>query len=454
MANVDYWACISGTPPYSGVGHRERFTDLSIFFTKQTGHRFRIESQGGRYFVKRALFCSLAIVFSSCSCALAIEYRFTNIADSSTPAPYGLFESFGLPAISGDTVAFRGRYLDSEESDESGIFTGSGQALVTVAKTGDAAPLGVYGSEFSDPAISGASVAFRGSDAGGSGIFVGDGVTSSAVAQVGDPVPPGNLSTQFGSPSISDGTVAFSASYSNDKKGILTASAGSFATVVTTGDAAPTGTFGFNLPFGDPSISGNSAAFRGAYPGGSGIFRSEGGTLTTIVKTGDPAPDGDFSAVGSPSVSGGVVAFFGSYTGGGGVFKESGGFLTAIAKTGDVTSWGTLTAFEGNSVAIADGQVALVGYNDVGQHAVLISINSELSPVLKSGDVLFGSTVVGLSLGRFGLDAAGSGNLTFLYELSDGRFGIAIAHSVPEPNVLMLLAVAIIVAALRTRIRM
>jgi hypothetical protein len=115
---------------------------------------------------------SLALACGSliASGADATLYTFINIADNTTDAPTGLFDDFGIhPSISGSTVAFLGRY-DSSNGAE-GIFTGSGGALTTIAKTGDMAPSGTFDDGFGDPSISGSTVAFKGDfNAGSEGV--------------------------------------------------------------------------------------------------------------------------------------------------------------------------------------------------------------------------------------------------------------------------------------------
>ena len=60
----------------------------------------------------------------------------------------------------------------------------------------------------------------------------------------------------------------------------------SATTIAKIGDAVPTGTF---TDFGDPSLSGSTAAFRADYNSGasSGIFTNSGESLNTIIATGD-----------------------------------------------------------------------------------------------------------------------------------------------------------------------
>src|SRR5205085_646462 len=76
--------------------------------------------------------------------------------------------------------------------------------------------------------------------------------------------------------------------------------------------------------FGNPAISGNNVAFLGLYSGGRGIYRGTVGATaaTKIVEIGDTAPGhGVFTDFrNSPSISGNTVAFVGLYPGGRGLY--------------------------------------------------------------------------------------------------------------------------------------
>jgi hypothetical protein len=82
------------------------------------------------------------------------------------------------------------------------------------------------------------------------------------------------------------------------------------------------------------TISGDTAAFRANYgtSAGVGIFKGNGGALTTIAKTGDPAPVGTLSLLFNPSIGGGSVAFLGNYGAQHALFVGDGGALTAVIK--------------------------------------------------------------------------------------------------------------------------
>ena len=97
----------------------------------------------------------------------------TMVVGVGTPAPLGgTFSSIDANYdLSGPTVAFRG-----VAGSQDGIYTGAGGPLTTIVKKGDPTPLGGAFGSVLDPTISGSTVAFLGTYAGGNGIFASDGV--------------------------------------------------------------------------------------------------------------------------------------------------------------------------------------------------------------------------------------------------------------------------------------
>ncbi len=360
--------------------------------------------------------------------AAAASYTFINVADTTTAVPGGRFTSFSLPALSGSTAAFFGEY----SFERWGIFTGAGGPLTTIVKTGDPAPNGTFTLVYS-PAVSGDRVAFSGSYSGGSGIFSSADGALTTIAKSGDPAPSGTFQYFSADPALSGDRAAFQGNYAGGS-GIFTGTGGALTTIVKTGDAAPSGTFTF---VHSPALSGDTVAFQGNYSSGSssstGIFTGTGGALTTIVKTGDPAPNGTFTSVSSPAVSGDRAAFQGNYAGGNGIFTSAGGALTTIAKSGDPAPSGTFTGF--GDLALSGGTAAFKGFYSGGS-GLFTGSGGALTTVIKTGDSLFGSVLLDYSrnIDHRSLDPDGSGNLAFLYALADGRQGIAIAIATGLPG--------------------
>jgi hypothetical protein len=238
---------------------------------------------------------------------------------------------------------------------------------------------------------SGGNVAFKAQYADGQGFYLAAGGMLTSIVNSGDPAPAGTFPLPGGSSGIAEGAalsgdrVAFVAGYSG-QQGVFTGNGGALTTIAKTGDPAPSGTFGQSNAFSQNVISGDMVAFRGVYPGGAGIFTGNGGSLTTIVKTGDPAPSGTFTslAVGGIASNGDDVSFFGQWAGGTGAF---------------------------------------------------VSDNGTIIPVVKTGDLLFGQPLTSLAMNqnKIGLDPRGRGNVVFSYILANGDSGVAMATPVPEP---------------------
>jgi hypothetical protein len=162
-----------------------------------------------------------------------------------------------------------------------------------------------------------------------------------------------------------------------------------------------------------PSISGDTVALLAPIvnpqAGFTAILIGNGGPLTPVVKTGDTVPViATVSQTMQPSISGSTVAFWAS--------RESSFPQPPRA---------------GIFVRRGDGPI---------------------EKVIVEGESLFGSTVTGLWLGPFNLDAGGSRNLAFHYNLADGREGVALSYIIPEPTALMLTALVVVfTTAMRTR---
>ena len=170
--------------------------------------------------------------------SLAAEYRFTNIADTSTTAPVGMFNGFQLacddgicrflepPAISGNTVAFYGQF-----GPLAGIFKGNGGPVTTIVKTGDPVPFGSTFERVRELSISGQTVAFDGVDSGPTdGIFIGNGGSLSKIVADGDMAPNGTFSG-FDNPSINGNTIVFR-THINPSSAIFTVHEGSFTKIL------------------------------------------------------------------------------------------------------------------------------------------------------------------------------------------------------------------------------
>jgi hypothetical protein len=375
-------------------------------------------------------FGTVLFILRACICtsAHAAAYNFVNVADTQTSAPSGSFSGFGFPSISGSTVAFTGYYGGSNAS---GVFSGSGGVITTISKQGDAAPIGTFVDFGNAPTVNNGTVAFTGRYNNGStqGVFTGGGSPPTTIITSTDQAPSGSFNS-FSSAAIGGGNVAFGATYDGANKSSSFRTAGGPFTII-----APTAIFG------GVAISGNLVATSD----GSNVFIGSGGAVTTIAKFGDAAPLGTFvhfdgTTGQSPAIDGGKVAFGALYNGGGnsGIFIGSGGPLTTIVKSGDPAPIGTFST--AGRPSISGATVAFVGFYDQfgSKTGVFTGSGGPLVTVIKAGDSLFSQSITSVGIGTYGVDPSGTGRITFDYTLANGVSGVAIAYPVPESSALSL----------------
>jgi hypothetical protein len=201
------------------------------------------------------------------------------------------------------------------------------------------------------------TVAFLGSFSGGTGIF-----TQTALLAKSGELIDGQPVASFGLPAINDrGTVAFQAWFSGR---ISTAILTPTAVLVKTGDTIGGKTL-TDLFFGPALNSGDTVAFMGVFPGGTGIFTHK----ALLVQAGDTIGGRTLTSFGNPVINDrGVVAFFGIYPGGEGIFTQN----SLIAKTGDTICGRTLLGV-GQPVINSGGDVAFAGLFSDGSSAIILA---------------------------------------------------------------------------------
>jgi hypothetical protein len=216
-------------------------------------------------------------------------------------------------------VAFHGSY---DNPPKSGIFTTRGGQLTTIAKVADLMP--ATGSPivlvYPDLAISGNTVVFGATDAGGTtAILMESGGELTTVAKTGDMTSLGPLESFVPSPAISGNSVAFAATAGDGTRGIFASSGGELTTIFKIGDPAPVGVFTSFSQEGISMGTDGKVTFRANYDGGtrSGIFTAGGGEISTVVQTGDVLPGvGASYVLGGASMAGDEVAFYALVPGG------------------------------------------------------------------------------------------------------------------------------------------
>jgi hypothetical protein len=334
----------------------------------------------------------------------AAPYIFTQIAETG-----GQFTILGSPPTLNDSgsVAFRGVTSTGAE----GMFVSSGGLITTIAS---ATP---PSSGFErNPAINNAgTVAFGGLLGGEFGVFTGSGGPITTVASTG------GFFTQFESPpSINNlGTVAFNAQHVENgmsQWGIFTSSGGATTPITNT-----SGSFsGFSFP--SINTSGSVSFWASLDAGGEGIFVSNGSSIIPIAETGGPLTR--FYLVSSMNDSGTVT--FRANTAGGGqtLFMGNGSSLIPIVDT-----TGSFSGF--NEQAINNrGTVVFQGFLDAGGEGIFTGPDPALNKIIGTGDLLFGSTVLGASIWPGAIN--NRGEVAFRAVLANGTEGIYLAS--PEPS--------------------
>ena len=313
------------------------------------------------------------------------------LAKTGDPAPdgNGTLRLFTLPALSDPgEVVFAGSLADAVGTNEIVAVARAGQPLVQVARRAGFSPLGfpydsLYGASLAAPAISpsGGLVAFHGELSGTPGggsdndlVFGWSSGGAVGLFREGDPAfgggtytpaytkrPTVNRSGQVAAAVTMDGNPEQSAIYRFNPS----ASPDPLQEVVrggeSVGGSGVLNVSGFETPVMNDS---GTIAFLAEIDGSgvisdSGIFTSDGSTLTKIVRKGDPVPGGTtFAGFGPPAMNqAGDVAFYGFWSDGGskfGVFRKGAGGIIAIGRSGDPLAGGETIGHLGNSPVVSD----------------------------------------------------------------------------------------------------
>jgi hypothetical protein len=342
--------------------------------------------------------------------------KFVNVVDSTQ----GLSDFSQFPAINNQgSIAF----LAQKGTDQK-VFKWDRRNLNALATTTD--PIASFSD---DVAINDAgTVVFRAALTTGRAvaIFTNDGVTTKTIVNSADQGFPG---FGIGTASInSSGTVAFQAFRSGFRSNVIFTGDGGNITPVL-----DTLTSDFEN-FGAVAINASGKiVFEGDLKGGeSGIFlvkpnqEGEGKNGTgpaSVIDVVDSSNHPEFFQYGDPVInSAGIVADFGA----GGITLEvfSGNGKGIVARNDPASNLFINT--EHPSIN-SHGAIAFSVVKANGEQCIFVELTggASLVPVLQTGDLLFGSSVTAVSVGRFAFND--HFRLAFEYELLDGRSGIAVA---------------------------
>lgn len=385
----------------------------------------------------RFLLSSLVIATAAGPLAYDLQagaYVYTNIADTN-----GIFArtgqlGFGSSGISGLSISNNGTVAFASQLDDgsAGIFSGNGGPVTTIALSNGPTFNG-FGASVSINNFG--TVAFLGFLAtGGQGLFGSNAGIITPIALSSEP-----LFSNFGNLSINDaGTAAFGAGLDAGGAGIFTRNGATTTTIaLTTGAGGPFSTFG-NAP--GINASGR-VAFAGVIGGTMGIRTGSGGSVTTVYE--GALPQAPSAAINDA----GTVAFtIGSGIGSGrAIVTASGGSLTTLFDGNEIAAVGPYPAI--NSF----GAVVFWRGDGLGGTAISVRSPSDSTAAIRTGDILFGSTVTRLSLLTQGeeqgnVDINDGGQVAFHYELANGVQGIAVGTpNIPEPTILVFAFVGTVV---------
>lgn len=335
----------------------------------------------------------------------AIQYTFTNIADSTGPFSADFF-SFGAPVINDNGIVAWRADLDSGAQ---GIFLGGrGRPTITLADTFEGSALRFAAFQGISINNSGHVAFFARTDFDLPALYVGNGESLIRVAN--------DLNvTSTATPSISDtGMVAF------DEIGFAYTALSGVLTPVNANENAPVKTYPVESAF--LNDAGTLAYHEPGSAGGIKTLSISSGVVATIAD----ASDGFISfGLGKPTINNlGTTAFraFNSIDNLWGVFTSDGGSPVTII--GD----GTVRIDTGHSPPTINdsGVVASKGLFGSGQNGIFTGRDAVADKVIATNDQLFGSTVKRIE--GFSREGLNSGNeLAFGYQLANGVFGIAVA---------------------------
>ncbi len=320
------------------------------------------------------------------------------------PGILGTMRNFSAPILNENGVV---AFSAQNSSLNTGIYTGSGGGLTTIAVTTVAAPglSGVVSGFSTNIALSdNGTVAFSETTTAGVGEYLGSGGTPTATATTLQ-VAPGTtgLFASLAAPVLNNsGTSAFVATNAASIQGIFTAFGNTLTSVVTTQQTAPEigGTFTtFTL---NPSINDSgSVAFLGIAGTGRGVFARLSGVLTAIASTARLAPglSGNFTTFSDPAISNsGSVAFRGQASNGQGIYLGTGGAtLQTVARTGlAAPGLGGVFSTFGKPTINDLGTSAFLGSTSSGS-GLYLGDGQQLVTVAFTGQSLSGSTISSLT---------------------------------------------------------
>ncbi len=378
------------------------------------------------------LVCVALLLFLSASQA-QLSFNVTTVAapGEAVPVPSELVSAWGPSLNDSGQVAFIG---------DGALLLRSKGVTTIAAAFGDPAPGGGTFIDASFPLLnSSGQIAFGAGLAapGRSGILLWSEGGLQIVVRDGDPAPGGGallLTYEYSLNSLGD--VVFGAFTSSGDHLLFLFSQGSLSLLAREGDPAPRG--GTFLRFHHPVININRQVAFGSdlVPSGYGIFlRGADGSMTEVVRDGDPAPGGepfessvDGAAILYPALAeindAGVVAFSAtaSIFGRGGIFGFSNGEITPQIRENDPAPGGGVFSYFFNFSLNSAGQIAFEA-DDTFTNGVFLFSGGAITEVVRTGERSpEGDRFVYFEYSNVSLNALGQ--VTFQSELENNLGGV------------------------------
>ncbi len=274
----------------------------------------------------RLVFAAIVDSYAVCSdVSGSLKVELDNSQRFAAPYAQGVFTSVLAPSLSSGHIVFTGTAAADEDNDGlgdtfyAGIYRAPHQLIVdheTVIPQsgGKTFAYDAFSFEDSIPVVEGSQVVFWGTDNRGEptfqGIYLADLNTPNSLVRVVDTntaIPGGHgLFASFSKfPDVDGNRVLFRGYGSNGYGGLFLATGGTITKIADTNTTIPGRTEHFQFSSNiDQSfaLSNGWAVFADGNPNGRGLYTNYGGSLKTILETGDPLNGGSVNPDTPPQV--------------------------------------------------------------------------------------------------------------------------------------------------------
>ena len=379
----------------------------------------------------RATACGLAVsAATAASAGVIVTSTIVKIADTNTLIPNGggaTFGFFGMPAISGQNIAFFGKATGGVIRP-TGIYHNIG-ALTRVVDNTTPSPFGAGILNVNSRVdIAGNVVVFT-TGTPNRGVFTSDGGTLSVIANTATANPAGaGFLTGFDFPTIDTLGVSFQALVNTSFfKGVYTTVGGGFSRIFDATMLIPGGVVPDPNTITAPAVSGANTVFSTSNTGVSFscICAQIGGALGSIISNSDVAPGTLLDS--RPAISGENAAWTQGQTGLAGAISVNArinGVIGPVALSGQVAPDSGMTMSRFDNVSIDGDTVSFTANNLAGVFGLFVRIAGQIHTVHLNTQPLDAKTLQNIQMSQFALD---SNNIAFKAEFTDGSQGVFMA---------------------------